>query len=64
MEVPELLTMKQVCEKLKVSHDTIQRLMKDQKLAGTLIGGKWKFTPDAINAYIKSRTMKIKTQPA
>ena len=60
MQTLELLTLQQVSGLLQVSNDTISRLVKDQKLAGTKIGNQWRFTTEAIENYIKSRTVKTK----
>jgi excisionase family DNA binding protein len=64
MQTLELLTLQQVSDLLQVSNDTISRLVKDQKLAGTKIGNQWRFTTEAIENYIKSRTVKTKKVPS
>ena len=59
-----LLNMKQVCELLNVSHDVIEKEMKAGRLAGTKIGRQWRFEPDVIEEYVKSRTIKLRKVPA
>lgn len=48
MEVAELLTIKDVCKILNVSHDTVRKEVKEMKLAGTKIRRDWRFTKDAV----------------
>lgn len=64
MEVQELLTIEDLTRILKVDRDTIYKEIKDNKMAVTKIGGQWRMTQDNFQAYIKSRTLKIKSQPA
>lgn len=64
MQVLELMTIEDLCKALKCSKSTIERELKDNKIAGTKIRGAWRFTEEAIADYIKSRTLKIKKQPA
>jgi len=55
-----LLTLIEACEVLKISRDTMMILIKDFKIAATKIGGQWRFTAEAIEDYVKSRTIKTK----
>lgn len=64
MQTQPLLTIPQVCERLNVSHKTVRKEIKDMRLAGTKIRGEWRFTPESIDEYIKSRTTKVKKVPA
>jgi excisionase family DNA binding protein len=64
MQTLELLTIPQVCEILKVEHKTVRREILGGRLAGTKIGKQWRFTTEALQDYIKSRTMKIKKVPS
>lgn len=64
MEVQELLTIEDLTRILKVDRDTIYKEIKDNKMAVTKIGGQWRMTHENFQAYIKSRTLKIKTQTA
>lgn len=60
MQIQELLTLRQVCDLLKVSHDTVEKEIKDGKIAATKIGRQWRFTEEAIADYLESRTIKVK----
>lgn len=60
IQIQELLTLRQVCEKLQVSEDTIRRLVKDQKMSSIKVGNQWRFTEEAIADYLESRTIKVK----
>lgn len=62
MEVQELLTIADMTKVLKVTDDTIYKEIKEGKMAATLIRGQWRITPDSLQEYIKSRTIKIKKQ--
>lgn len=55
-----LYTPIEVAERLKVSVDTIKRLIKNGKLSATKIGGQWRISEDQLNEYIESRTIKAK----
>lgn len=60
IQIQELLTLRQVCEILQVSEDTIRRLVKDQKMSSIKVGNQWRFTEEAITDYLESRTIKVK----
>lgn len=62
MEVQELLTVEDMTRLLKVDRDTIYKEIKNDKMAVTKIGGQWRITVENFQAYIKSRTRKIKSQ--
>jgi excisionase family DNA binding protein len=55
-----LLKINDVCKILNVSHKTVRKELKEFRLAGTKIGRDWRFTQDAVQDYIRVRTMKIK----
>lgn len=55
-----LLTLAETCEVLKISRETMLKLLKEHKIAGAKVGGAWRFTEDAIDEYLKSRTIKVK----
>lgn len=54
----QLLTIKEVCEILQVSDDTIYKEIKDGKISGTKIRRDWRFKKEAIEDYLESRTVK------
>lgn len=53
-----LITLQELCELLKVNHKTLGKEMRAGRLLGTKIGRQWRFTQDAVESYIKSRTIK------
>lgn len=55
-----MLTLSEVCQHLKISRETMLKLLKQAKIAGSKIGGQWRFTPEAVENYIKLRTIKTK----
>lgn len=48
----EMLTLQEVADKLKVSSRTVTRLMGRGELVGRQVGRQWRFTPEAVNAYM------------
>lgn len=56
----ELLTLKDLEDKFKVKRDLITNEIKKGRLAGTKIGKLWRFTPQAVQAYVKLRTNETK----
>lgn len=60
MQATPMLTISQVCDKLNISRDTLERLMKAGAISGAKIGKQWRFTEDSIQDYVKSRTLKTK----
>ena len=38
----ELLTVKEAAKWLKLSHDTLRRLLREGKVAGEKVGGQWR----------------------
>lgn len=56
----ELLTLKDLEEKLKVKRDAITNEIKAGRLAGTKIGKLWRFTPKAVKDYLELKTSKTK----
>ena len=49
----ELYDVKQVAEILKITPRTVMNYIQQGKLKGRKIGGKWKFTREAIEAYVR-----------
>lgn len=45
---------------MKVSSDTIERLIKNGKLSATKFGAQWRISEDQLNEYIQSRTLKAR----
>lgn len=53
LNVKDMLTIKEVAEKLDVSTRTINRYIKEGKLTAYKVGNKWRFTPEEIQRFIK-----------
>jgi putative molybdopterin biosynthesis protein len=51
----ELLDVKQVQDKLKISESTVFRLIKSGDLKGFKVGRGWRFEPSDIEEYIKNQ---------
>jgi excisionase family DNA binding protein len=54
----ELLTVKQVQERLKVSERTVFNLMQRDELHGFKVGKAWRFDESEINEYIERQRKK------
>lgn len=46
------LSMKEICQYLGVSHDTISRWIKECEMPVTRVGGRWKFKRDNVDAWL------------
>lgn len=55
-----MLTLIEVTQFLKVSRDTIEKEINDLRLTATKVRGQWRFTQEAIDDYLESRTIKAK----
>lgn len=53
----EILTIKQVAEYLQVTERTIYRLAAAKKIPAFKVGGTWRFSRSAIDAWIKQQTI-------
>jgi DNA binding domain, excisionase family len=53
----EILTIKQVAEYLQVTERTIYRLAAAKKIPAFKVGGTWRFSRSAIDAWIKKQTI-------
>jgi excisionase family DNA binding protein len=51
----EYLTPKQVADKLKLSYDTIMRLIHREELPAVKIGQQWRISTDALEEWIRAR---------
>lgn len=60
MQESPLLTLSEACQYLRIGRLAMFKLLKGYKIAGSKIGGQWRFTEDAIENYISSRTIKTK----
>ena len=53
-EAPEVLTMGEVAELLRVSSRTVSRLARAKKMPGKKIGKEWRFYRGDVEKYLKS----------
>ena len=50
-----LLTIDEVCSRLNVSISTVRRLIRDAKLPAYRVGGRLRFKPEEVAAYVDSQ---------
>ncbi len=48
----ELLTVEEVASKLKVSEETVKRLLRQKQLPGYKISGQWRISQTDLSAYL------------
>lgn len=58
----ELLTVKQIEERLKVSERTVFNLMKRKEIQGFKVGKSWRFASSNIDAYIERQKGKAQRE--
>jgi len=51
----ELLTVEEVAKILRVSKDTVWRLLRNKELAGYRVSGSWRIHPDDLKKYLDSQ---------
>lgn len=56
----KLFTILELAEGLRIHPDTVSKLIRDGKIAAAKIGKQWRISEEAINDYMKSRTIKVK----
>jgi len=52
---PQLWTLQEVADRLKISERSIHNLLNSSQLEGMLIMRRWKFTEEAVQAYLKKQ---------
>lgn len=53
----QTLTLKEVAEVLKVSEDTVTRIIKARKLSAAKIGKQWRIAESDLNTYFKTQSI-------
>jgi excisionase family DNA binding protein len=53
--VPDLLTTKQLQDLLQVDRTTIYRMLNEGRIPGFKVGGQWRFSRDAIEAWLQEQ---------
>lgn len=60
----DLLTTKQLQEKLQVDRITIYRMLNDGRLTGFKVGGQWRFSAREIERWLREQREALETPPA
>jgi excisionase family DNA binding protein len=60
MELPQLLTLAEVCKKLRISRNALMNEITQCRIEGIKVGRQWRFRPSAVEAYLKSRSTSTK----
>ena len=58
----ELLTVEEVAKELKVSPDSIWKLLKRKELVGFKVGGVWRITREDLNQFVDTQKKKQQTE--
>lgn len=56
-----LLTIKEVCEKLRLSSQTIYKMLKLGVLHGVRVGNQWRFQAEKIDEWIQNQSQNQNT---
>ena len=59
---PELLTIEQVAQLLRLHVMTAYRLVKEGKLPGFKVGGRWRFRKDAMENWMVDRAQMARLE--
>lgn len=51
--IPEILTLKEVCTTLKIGKNTALRLLQNSDLDGFRVGNQWRVTKESLFAFIR-----------
>ena len=51
----DIMTIKEVCEYLKLNEKTAYRLASEKKIPGFKVGGSWRFDKTDIDKWIKNQ---------
>ena len=54
----DIITIKEVCEYLKLNEKTAYRLASEKKIPGFKVGGSWRFRKSEIDEWIKNQEKK------
>jgi excisionase family DNA binding protein len=53
----EILTLKEVCQMLKVHKSTLYRLLREGNIPSFRIGGTWRFRRDDLERWVTNQTV-------
>ena len=51
-----LLTTKEVAEKLRLSEEAVRRLLRSKRLRGYIVQGSWRVKPEDLNEYLERQS--------
>ncbi len=54
-QIPEIMTLREACELLKVGKNTMLRLLHDKEIEGFMIGNRWKIPKESVVEFIRYR---------
>lgn len=60
----QTLTLKEVASALKVSEDTVTRIIKAGQLSAAKIGSQWRIHESDLNTFFKNRSIHAKKKVA
>jgi excisionase family DNA binding protein len=60
--LPQVLTVQEVSEYLRVHPTTIYRLLRSKQIPGFLVGGDWRFNIDAINRWSRGEQAAVRAR--
>ena len=53
----DLLTLKEVAQLLRISPQTLYKMLKDGSLSGIKIGAQWRFDRQEVRGWLKGQTV-------
>jgi excisionase family DNA binding protein len=54
-QIPEIMTLREACELLKVGKNTMLRLLYGKEIEGFRIGNRWKIPKESVVEFIRYR---------
>lgn len=55
--MPEILTLEEVAEKLKLSEQTVRRYLRENKIVGFKLGNSWRVKEEELMKFIDEQTV-------
>ncbi|MCL4266934.1 MAG: helix-turn-helix domain-containing protein [Anaerolineae bacterium] len=53
-----IMTVREVCDYLRLSESTIYRLVQEGKLPGRKVGGAWRFSRKGLDEWLRERPLE------
>ena len=63
MDDPIFYTIDEVAQKLRLHPNTIRRLIFRRELGASLFGTRYRITPEQIQEFVKSHTIRTEVKP-